>query len=104
MVIISAGLGNLITNLIQNISPIEDILYCSNSNSLLDPYGYPNFNASSAKLFTSGGVKHLNIIRVFDLAGTGGPPGAGLLGANNPCECPCYESKVFVSVTSIACF
>ncbi|KAJ3213533.1 hypothetical protein HDU67_002781 [Dinochytrium kinnereticum] len=86
MVAISGILGTVISNLIQNTSPIEDILYCGNNNSLLASTGFPIFNASDSRVFGfQQKAKSVNFIFVLNLAGQSGPPGATLLNVNNPC-------------------
>ncbi|KAJ3409337.1 hypothetical protein HDV05_004476 [Chytridiales sp. JEL 0842] len=84
MVLISAALGQVITNLIQNTSPIEEILFCSNNDSTSN--GFPIFNTSNPGVYGFGvkDGKSMNIFRLLDLAGATGNPGAGLLSVNNP--------------------
>ncbi|KAI8620643.1 ABC-2 family transporter protein-domain-containing protein, partial [Chytriomyces sp. MP71] len=85
MVAISAALGKVINDLIAKSQTIEDILYCSNNNSL-NAIGWPIYNASDSRIYGADvpngkSVNFLNYISFAKLAN----PGAAALGAKKPC-------------------
>ncbi|KAI8611257.1 ABC-2 family transporter protein-domain-containing protein [Chytriomyces sp. MP71] len=85
MVAISALLGNIINTLIARSQTIEDILYCSNNNSL-NSIGWPIYNASDLKVHgvnTTNG-KSVNFLSYISFA-TLEDPGAAVIGAQKPC-------------------
>ncbi|KAJ3196136.1 hypothetical protein HK101_009969 [Irineochytrium annulatum] len=87
MIVISAGLGALITSLIQKTTTIEDILYCSNVYAN-DSFGFPIFNTSDTNLYganTPNG-KQTNSFTYLNLAGATNNPGAALLTISHPCS------------------
>ncbi|KAJ3333017.1 hypothetical protein HDU76_012101 [Blyttiomyces sp. JEL0837] len=82
MVLICAGLGTAIQNLI-NSSTNRDLHFCSNVDDLNND-GFPIFNYTDPKSEANG--YNLNYIQVLDLSAINGNPGAATLSGNHPCK------------------
>ncbi|KAI8848836.1 hypothetical protein BC829DRAFT_207092 [Chytridium lagenaria] len=86
MVIISALLGNAIQGFIQTSQGIEDVLYCSNNNSL-NNVGYPIYILGDYGIYGSNVTngKATNFARVVAFADYESTPGADSLNFWQPC-------------------
>ncbi|KAI8848838.1 hypothetical protein BC829DRAFT_417290 [Chytridium lagenaria] len=86
MVVISAGLGMFVRNLIQSTRPIEDVIYCGNNNSL-NSDGFPIFRLGDVNLFganTTNG-KSTNYLLNVALSNYDTIPGAETQNFRQPC-------------------
>lgn len=86
MVLISAGLGTVLLNAIQQGIPIVEDLLCSNTASL-DAFNWPLYNLSDPGIQNLSGTavpgstqSRVKMANFFTAAidATGGPPGAAL--------------------------
>ncbi|KAJ3113666.1 hypothetical protein HK100_001912 [Physocladia obscura] len=95
MVIISAGIGTLINYLIKRSQTPENLMYCSNNNSLTSD-GWPIWNSSDPRVYgindtTADGsppLKSVNFYYFYDTASllsSTSAPGASLLSAKHSC-------------------